>query len=449
MGIIALLVFIAIAVVLNVFLKRDISEALLVGLIGTALVGGAQAPKLLFDAVVSAAQSEVTFAGMAFVFMGIVVQSTGLIDRLIAILNSIFGRLRGGAGYVSTLGSAMIGLIAGSTAGNSATVGSVTIPWMKKTGWTSERSATLVAGNSGLGVALPPNSTMFIILALPAAAASSASQVYIALACGGAYAVFYRLVVVFYWTRKDKIPATPADQRVPFGEAFKAGWRSPLIFLGILIPVLLTIGPLSAWLKVNGVGEPGIKSMSIIVWVPILITAIALIEGRKRIANNLAHFRIQISRDLPQFATVGISLFSALAAANIMEDLGVGPQLSNWLDSMDLPKAVMVIIVCVMCIIVATPLSSTATAAAIGAPAVAALAAVGIDPTVAIVVILLCTSTEGASPPVGAPIYLSAAIADANPTKMFVPLITYFVVPMVLLAWLVGMGILPVIVPAG
>lgn len=449
MGIIALLVFIAIAVMLNVFLKREISEALLVGLVGTALVGGTNAPTLLFDAVVDAAQSEVTFAGMAFVFMGIVVQSTGLIDRLIAILNSIFGRLRGGAGYVSTLGSALIGLIAGSTAGNSATVGSVTIPWMKKTGWTAERSATLVAGNSGLGVALPPNSTMFIILALPAAAASSASQVYIALACGGAYAVLYRLAVVFYWTRKGKIPATPDDQRVSFGEAMKTGWRSPLIFLGILIPVILTIGPLSEWLKTHGVGESGVKSMSIIVWVPILITAIALIEGRKRIANNMAHFRVQISKDLPQFATVGISLFSALAAANIMEELGVGPQLSNWLDSMDLPKSVMVIIVCIMCIVVATPLSSTATAAAIGAPAVAALAAVGIDPTVAIVVILLCTSTEGASPPVGAPIYLSAAIADANPTKMFVPLITYFVVPMILLAWLVGMGFLPVIVPTG
>lgn len=85
---------------------------------------------------------------MAFVLMEIVVQATGLIDRLIEILNSVFGRLRGGTAYVSTLSSAMIGLIAGSTAGNSATVGAVTIPWMKKTGWSSERAATLVAGNS-------------------------------------------------------------------------------------------------------------------------------------------------------------------------------------------------------------------------------------------------------------------------------------------------------------
>lgn len=78
-----------------------------------------------------AAQSDVVFAGMAFVFMGAVISDTGLIDRLISILNSMFGRLPGGAGYVSTFGSTAVGLVAGSTVGNTATVGSVTIPWLK------------------------------------------------------------------------------------------------------------------------------------------------------------------------------------------------------------------------------------------------------------------------------------------------------------------------------
>lgn len=449
MGIAALLVFIAVTVVMNTVIKRDISESLVVALLATALLGGADAPQLLGNALVTAAQSEVTFAGMAFVFMGIVVQATGLIDRLIEILNSIFGRLRGGAAYVSTLSSAMIGLIAGSTAGNSATVGSVTIPWMKKTGWSSERAATLVAGNSGLGVALPPNSTMFIILALPAASGASASSVYVALACGGAYAVLYRMLVVFYWSRKFKIEATPHESMKPFSQAWKEGWRSPSIFLGIIIPVLLTIGPLAGYLgKETIIGEDGVGAISIIVWVPILITAIALIEGANRIRLNNIQFKAQLRRDSHQFATVGISLFAALAAATIMEELGVGGQLSGLLDSMNLPRWIMLIAVAILAVLVATPLSSTATAAAVGAPAVAALTVVGLDPTLAIVVVLLCTSTEGASPPVGAPIYLSAAMADADPPKMFVPLIIYFVLPMMALAWLVGMEWLPIYVPA-
>ncbi len=449
MGIAALLVFIAVTVVMNTALKRDISESLVVALLATALLGGADAPQLLVNALATAAQSEVTFAGMAFVFMGIVVQATGLIDRLIEILNSIFGRLRGGAAYVSTLSSAMIGLIAGSTAGNSATVGSVTIPWMKKTGWSSERAATLVAGNSGLGVALPPNSTMFIILALPAATGASASSVYVALACGGAYAVLYRMIVVYYWARKFNIEPTPKDSMKPFAEAFRQGWRSPSIFMGIIIPVLLTIGPLAGYLgKEAVIGEDGVKAISIIVWVPILITVIALVEGANRIRLNNIQFRAQLRRDSHQFATVGISLFAALAAATIMEELGVGDQLSGLLEAASLPRWIMLIAVAILAVLVATPLSSTATAAAIGAPAVAALTVIGLDPSLAIVVVLLCTSTEGASPPVGAPIYLSAAMADADPPKMFVPLIVYFVLPMMALAWLIGMEWLPIYIPA-
>ena len=115
---------------------------------------------------------------------------------------------------------------------------------------------------------------------------------------------------------------------------------------------------------------------------------------------------------------------------------------------MSLPRWIMLIAVAILAVLVATPLSSTATAAAIGAPAVAALTVIGLDPSLAIVVVLLCTSTEGASPPVGAPIYLSAAMADADPPKMFVPLIVYFVLPMMALAWLIGMEWLPIYVPA-
>lgn len=179
-----------------------------------------------------------------------------------------------------------------------------------------------------------------------------------------------------------------------------------------------------------------------------LITAIALIEGANRIRLNNIQFKAQLRRDSHQFATVGISLFAALAAATIMEELGVGGQLSGLLDSMNLPRWIMLIAVAILAVLVATPLSSTATAAAVGAPAVAALTVVGLDPTLAIVVVLLCTSTEGASPPVGAPIYLSAAMADADPPKMFVPLIIYFVLPMMALAWVVGMEWLPIYVPA-
>ncbi|WP_372360721.1 TRAP transporter large permease subunit [Agilicoccus flavus] len=57
---------------------------------------------------------------------------------------------------------------------------------------------------------------------------------------------------------------------------------------------------------------------------------------------------------------------------------------------------------------------------------------------------LISTSTEGASPPVGAPIYLACGMAEVNPQRTFVPLVVWFVVPIIGLAWLVAMGWLPI-----
>ena len=445
MGIVALAVFIVVTVVWNVALKRNIAEALLLALVATSLVGGADAPRLFFDAVIGAANNDVTFAGMAFVFMGVIVAQTGLIERLIDIFNSIFGRLRGGAAYVSTAGSAAIGMVAGSTAGNAATVGSVTIPWMKQNGWSATRAATLVAGNSGLGVSLPPNSTMFIILgAAPVAALGvTAGQVYVALLVAGLYAVLYRMVVVFVWTRLDGIHSASEHERRPLRETLRTGWTSLLIFIGILIPVALTFGPIYDFLAhPERLGE-AMDGVSIIVHVPILISAIALIEGRKRLRGQWGSLRNAMKAEAPQFATVGISLFAALAASNIMSELGVGAQITGAIDSWNLSKPLVILLVGLLCIVVATPLSSTATAAAIGAPAVVAMSALGVPPVVAVCTVLLCTSTEGASPPVGAPIYLATGIAEVDPPKTFIPLIVWMVLPIVGLAWLVGMGFLP------
>ncbi|MDO5719673.1 MAG: TRAP transporter large permease subunit, partial [Actinomycetaceae bacterium] len=109
-----------------------------------------------------------------------------------------------------------------------------------------------------------------------------------------------------------------------------------------------------------------------------------------------------------------------------------------------LPKPLIVAVVCLLVIIVATPLSSTATVSAIGVPALAVLVATDIPVVIAVITIQLCSSTEGASLPAGAPIYLASGLAETEPVKTFVPLILYFVLPIAALAWLVGMGFLPI-----
>lgn len=68
----------------------------------------------------------------------------------------------------------------------------------------------------------------------------------------------------------------------------------------------------------------------------------------------------------------------------------------------------------------------------------------GLDPVVAVVVILVFASTEGATPPSSAPIFIASGLANVNPTLTFKPLILFYVIPIVLIGWLIALGILPI-----
>src|SRR5699024_7988647 len=126
----ALLVYIIIIMAWVVIIKRNIGEAMIIGYIVTALFGGKETLHLLWDGFGFGATHNVLFAAMSFVFIAYMIDKSGLINKLISILNSLVGRFPGGAAYVDPIASAIFGMLSGSGSGNTATVGAITIPWM-------------------------------------------------------------------------------------------------------------------------------------------------------------------------------------------------------------------------------------------------------------------------------------------------------------------------------
>src|SRR5690606_35326595 len=168
---------------------------------------------------------EIVFAALTFVFMGFVLGKTGVVDQLIAMLNSLLGRRRGGAAYVSTVASGLFGAVSGSGSGNAAAVGSVTIPWMEKSNFSPNLSTTIVAGNAGLGIAIPPRAVLFILTGSAAVASYvTADQLFVALFLVGAWTLLYRLTLVYYFVRRHKIGAVDPTLIEPFKRTFAAGW---------------------------------------------------------------------------------------------------------------------------------------------------------------------------------------------------------------------------------
>jgi TRAP-type C4-dicarboxylate transport system permease large subunit len=427
-----------------VVVKRGIGEAMLIGFLVVAVFGGADAPRLLWAGITAAATEEVVFAASAFVFMGFLLGRTGLVDRLVDMLNSLLGRLRGGPAYVSTVASALFGTISGSGSGNAAAVGSITIPWMMRANIQPRLAATMVAGNAGLGIAFPPSSSLFILTGLGAVGSLvSAESLFLSLFAGGAWLLLYRLVLTFVLVRRYGIGPVDADHIQPLRRTFAAGWHSLLVFLGIAVPVVLTTGSVAAALDRHA-GGGAVDAVSIITWIPVLVILVTLLVGRRHLPRGGRAWWALLGEAGPRFGVIGAVLFFAFAASTVLGELGMGAELTELLSRIEAPAFVLALIVGVIVLAAAAPLTATATMVAVGSVAFTALVTAGVSPTVAAVVVLMFASTEGASPPGAAPIYIASGIAGVDPTRTFVPLLLWYVLPTLLIGALVAVGFLPI-----
>lgn len=448
-GVWAFVTYILAILVWMLVIKRNIAEAMLVGLLIVALFNGpADIIDTLWSAVFSASKESSFLATMLFLLMAVVMTKTGIIAKLVELLNSLIGRVRGGAAYVSVCASFLFGLVSGNAIANCSTVGAITVPWMKDSGWPKPVAATMNAGNAGVGQSMPSCSALYLLVGMAeVAAVVEIGQAYVACLCAGAWTFLYRFLRVWLYARKYDVLPVPDDQIKPLGQSFHDNWTSLLMLLGIAIPLVITIGPVSnALAAVASFGKAGVRSINIVLWVPIVVCAICLIVGWKNLPHSVGGWIDILKGCQSNFSTVGGVLLFALAASNVLNAVGFDKDLAAILQSLSLPGILMVILTCIMIALVAGPLSAVATTAAVGQVAYSLFVDAGIAPICAVVAFMICISTEGASPPSSSPIFISCGLAEVNdPKVIFRPLITDYIIPLLGVAVLVAYGILPVI----
>jgi TRAP transporter 4TM/12TM fusion protein len=92
----------------------------------------------------------------AFVLFGAVLERTGAGEYLIRIAFSLVGHTRGGPAKVAVVASGFMGTITGSSIANTATIGSMTIPLMKRVGFKPEVAGGIETAAGGNGQLMPP-----------------------------------------------------------------------------------------------------------------------------------------------------------------------------------------------------------------------------------------------------------------------------------------------------
>ena len=115
-------------------------------------------PQRMFSGV----NSFVIMAMPFFMLAGSIMNRTGITNALVRFAESCIGWVRGGLAHVNIVGSILFAGLTGSAVADTAALGSVLIPAMKKAGYSRGFSAAVTAASSVIGPIIPPSIIMVI-----------------------------------------------------------------------------------------------------------------------------------------------------------------------------------------------------------------------------------------------------------------------------------------------
>lgn len=101
-----------------------------------------------------------------FILAGNLMNTSKLTDRLMGLARLLVGHLRGGMGHVNVVSSVFFAGVNGSAVADTSALGSLLVPAMRKEGYSTAFAAGLTAGSSLIGPIIPPSIFMILYASL-------------------------------------------------------------------------------------------------------------------------------------------------------------------------------------------------------------------------------------------------------------------------------------------
>ncbi len=173
-----------------------------------------------------------------FVLFGVLATRIGLGQLFLDVASAVAGRYAGGPAKVSVFGSAMFGMLSGSSVANAVTVGSLTIPAMIRVGYRREFAGAVEAAASTGGQITPPvlGAAAFLMIEF----LSVPYQTIIAAAAVPAFLHFFGVFMqVHFEAKRYGLRGLTPDEMPRLRESFAQRWPT-LIPLALLITILVS-----------------------------------------------------------------------------------------------------------------------------------------------------------------------------------------------------------------
>lgn len=193
----------------------------------------------VFDLAVNKAfqlmTNDVLIAIPLFLFMGYIIERSGLLDSLFKSIQLATGPLRGSLAIATLITGTIFATATGIVGASVTLLGVLALPAMLRARYQTEFSTGVIAASGTLGILIPPS---VLLILYGYVAGVSVPRLYAAamlpgLTLGGLYFVY---VVLRPYVQKDVAPALPKEERDhPIGTVL-------LMLLKGLVPITVLIG---------------------------------------------------------------------------------------------------------------------------------------------------------------------------------------------------------------
>ncbi len=107
--------------------------------------------------------NEVLVAVPLFIFMGVMLERTGIAEALLTTMGKLFGNLRGGLGISVILVGALLAASTGVVGATVVTMGLISLPAMLRAGYDPKLASGVICASGTLGQIIPPSTVLIFM----------------------------------------------------------------------------------------------------------------------------------------------------------------------------------------------------------------------------------------------------------------------------------------------
>lgn len=359
-------------------------------------------PSQMFSAIDAVPLTAIPF----FMLTGELMTSATITDRLVALSQRLIGRMRGSMAQANVLVSMFFAGMNGSVVADTATVGSLMIPAMKKAGYPPAFAAAITAVSSTIGGIIPP-SIMMIVLAN--AGGISVGALFAGGIVPGIMIGALLMVINYIIARRNNFERN--EEAFSFKALAVVSYQSSF---ALLIPIVL-VG--SVVFGIAGVVEAGALTATIALFVGLFIYR----------TITWSNCKSAFVRAFRNSAMVFIIIAASGPFSWLLTSLGAINDLEQWLLSYTHNPLLFALVLVAFICLLGMVMDSAANIIIAGPVLVDVMVKAGYPDVQAALIVVVGFLIGSVTPPVGVAFFTAGAIAKVRLEKVAVAMLPYLV----------------------